>query len=167
MFHIRVKLRSITFHKGSVSYIDKQLRRLVQLKIIIATLKLKYLLASAMFVTMATCIATATCVVQRQTLPRAREIFLFYLDCLINNTKRCSQILIKTILKKTSKFRSLSIVKYPQTVRRTMGKRPHWPQHRTPVGNEWTQNRRCVTVWDSRFSWLFVYVRGTSTFLTS
>ena len=37
---------------------------------------------------------------------------------------------------------------------------PHWPQDGTPVGNERTQNRWCVTVWDSRFSWLFVYVRG-------
>ena len=39
-------------------------------------------------------------------------------------------------------------------------KSSHWPQHRIPVGNEWKQNRRCVTVWESRFSSLFVYVRG-------
>ena len=25
---------------------------------------------------------------------------------------------------------------------------------------EWGQNRRCVRLWDSRFSCLFVYVRG-------
>ena len=41
-----------------------------------------------------------------------------------------------------------------------MGKRPHWPQHWTTVGNERMQNRRSVRVWDSHFSCLFVYVRG-------
>ena len=41
-----------------------------------------------------------------------------------------------------------------------MGESSHWPQHRTPVRNEQKQNQRCVPVWDSRFSWLFVYVRG-------
>ena len=41
-----------------------------------------------------------------------------------------------------------------------MGESVHWPQHRIPVVSEWKQNQCCVTVWDSRFSWLFVYVRG-------
>ena len=51
-------------------------------------------------------------------------------------------------------------MKPPETVWRTMGKSQHWPQHRIRVGRECTQNRRCVTVWDRRFSCLFVYVRG-------
>ena len=29
-----------------------------------------------------------------------------------------------------------------------------------PVRSKRTQNRRCFAVWDSRFSCLFVYVRG-------
>ena len=75
------------------------------------------------------------------------------------NSFTCDMFPDRPIKKKAST--SHSSEKELETVWRTMGKRPHWPQHRTPVGNDLMHNRRCVTVWDRRFSCLFVYVRGT------
>ena len=74
------------------------------------------------------------------------------LDKVLNNDKKN---------KKTSKFRSRSSVKQPETVWRIMGKSQHYPKYQIPVESEWKQNRGAVTVWDLPFSCLFVYVRGT------